>query len=697
MVPSRKDGLGRDGDEDSDRSLDGDAAEGYRENEGSGSAAAADHPLGRGGVVVERLRRLLRGESDGDISHEGSGGGEDGVLQWLHALDLQVLGACRAVERSKPLLKLNVSSGPAEERLLAQLSQHFEASEVGMLARCLYVPLVSVRVGKVKKRGTILCPTATRGQLNLNLLPSSNMHISFIGDDGCTERLGVLSNEFDSSDVIIEEISADTSGRSFLLKFPGHRALYYWCSEKSKLHGLELLAKMKDLLRRKPSLSSLTGISVSRLDSFATHLRAYLLGCSNAAEANSAASSHGLHSGATTNQTECHSSSCALSKSSRLRAVEAHIGKVHSLCQGSLSPRLNTFKDEMRRPYSSIRSGAREKIKRHGDIHPITLTRSTELVTSVSASCTATSKCEDDNSRSTGPSSTLSCCLPDVLPIPLSSFSPMSIHLPLSQTGSSSLYSPYYCWCPPCPSSLQYEVAPSHLLPTFPESISLPPLSSLLSATAPVVTSVPARLTIDVAELQTLTLPSLVPDPLGPAPLSVSSLTLPCSQQLPIFTPFMSDPIVHIPLIDVCSSGQGYLVTAGPAISTVISPLLPNLVNPLIPKTESVVEKNARETLEMLLASAPIASGPRLMNVLPAVFNNLSENFTCDSKVNNHSAIAATSSQFDVDTILTDLSCKGLCSLEKGAAHEVDDSMRGNMEEHNESEDYDLATKSSTL
>lgn len=40
--------------------------------------------------------------------------------------------------------------------------QHFEASEVGMLARCLYVPLVSVRVGKVKKRGNILCPTATR-------------------------------------------------------------------------------------------------------------------------------------------------------------------------------------------------------------------------------------------------------------------------------------------------------------------------------------------------------------------------------------------------------------------------------------------------------------------------------------------------------------------------------------------------------
>lgn len=83
-----------------------------------------------------------------------------------------------------------------------------------------------------------------RGQLNLNLLPSSNMRLSFIGDDGCTERLVVLSNDFDSPDVVIEEISADTSGRSFLLKLPGPQILYYWCSEKSKIQGLELLDKV---------------------------------------------------------------------------------------------------------------------------------------------------------------------------------------------------------------------------------------------------------------------------------------------------------------------------------------------------------------------------------------------------------------------------------------------------------------------
>lgn len=48
---------------------------------------------------------------------------ERGVLQWLRALDLHVIGACRVDERLKPLFKLNISSGIAEDRLVAQLSQ----------------------------------------------------------------------------------------------------------------------------------------------------------------------------------------------------------------------------------------------------------------------------------------------------------------------------------------------------------------------------------------------------------------------------------------------------------------------------------------------------------------------------------------------------------------------------------------------
>lgn len=83
----------------------------------------------------------------------------------------------------------------------------------------------------------------------------------------------------------------------------------------------------------------------------------------------------------------------------------------------------------------------------------------------------------------------------------------------------------------------------------------------------------------------------------------------------------MCDPIVHIPVIDVCSSGQGYLVSAGPAISTTITPLHPKLVNPLMSETDSVVEKGARETLRLLI-SGSTQTNPPMMDVLPAVLTN---------------------------------------------------------------------------
>ncbi|GMP73877.1 hypothetical protein CsSME_00031476 [Camellia sinensis var. sinensis] len=61
-----------------------------------------------------------------------------------------------------------------------------------------------------------------------------------------------------------------------------------------------------------------------------------------------------------------------------------------------------------------------------------------------------------------------------------------------------------------------------------------------------------------------LDFPTLLPEPLVRLPLSRSS-----SPQILPFTPLMCDPIVHIPVIDVCSSGQSipggglaYYVTA---------------------------------------------------------------------------------------------------------------------------------------
>lgn len=83
-----------------------------------------------------------------------------------------------------------------------------------------------------------------RGNLNLTLLPTSDLRFSFIGDDGCTDRLLTLRSNSQCSAVVVEDIPADMSGRSFVIKIPDGEVFYFWCSEKSKLLGDELLTKV---------------------------------------------------------------------------------------------------------------------------------------------------------------------------------------------------------------------------------------------------------------------------------------------------------------------------------------------------------------------------------------------------------------------------------------------------------------------
>ena len=83
-----------------------------------------------------------------------------------------------------------------------------------------------------------------RGNLNLTVLPTSDLRLSFVGDDGSTERLFTLSGKSQCSDVTVHEIAADNSGRSFLMKVLDGKTYYFWCSEKSKLLGIELLTKV---------------------------------------------------------------------------------------------------------------------------------------------------------------------------------------------------------------------------------------------------------------------------------------------------------------------------------------------------------------------------------------------------------------------------------------------------------------------
>lgn len=70
------------------------------------------------------------------------------------------------------------------------------------------------------------------------------MRISFIGDNDLTERLATLTDTSECSSVIVEEIPADQSGRSFLVKVPDGETMYFWCAEKSKLLGCDLLLKV---------------------------------------------------------------------------------------------------------------------------------------------------------------------------------------------------------------------------------------------------------------------------------------------------------------------------------------------------------------------------------------------------------------------------------------------------------------------
>lgn len=91
------------------------------------SGASSSSPGEDGGSssevgLTERLTDILVEESDGDLLIQQTSR-EDRFLQWLQALDMQVMGACRADERLKPLLKMNTACGVSEDPLLTQLIQ----------------------------------------------------------------------------------------------------------------------------------------------------------------------------------------------------------------------------------------------------------------------------------------------------------------------------------------------------------------------------------------------------------------------------------------------------------------------------------------------------------------------------------------------------------------------------------------------
>lgn len=341
------------------------------------------------GGIVRRLSEVLQGRGDEDLILQPTDR-DDMMLQWLQALDLHVVGACRADERLRPMLRWNMSCSGDEGRFLAHLSQHFKARELGLLARCLCAPLVTVRVGEIQRQGRFLCPTSSRGYLSLTMLPYSEMRLSFVGDNGSVERIASIRSGTEDPYVVLEMLLPDSSGKSFVLKLAGNKHAYYWQSEKSKSAGDRLLSEMKDLLTRRPTLSQLTGVHESRLDAFVSQLRSAVVATSSSPcfqqSSNSSFSLIGATSTSDTNSVGPSSplgvsfGSSSLRQSQRMcwsRTSPARIGnnqplihgRNHSGNQVSLSPRASGFKEGAVRGTANARSviSSREKHRRRID------------------------------------------------------------------------------------------------------------------------------------------------------------------------------------------------------------------------------------------------------------------------------------------------------------------------------------------
>jgi len=109
---------------------DSSSVESYGGGSGVSSSSPGNDGDGGGGDggsrseigLTERLTDIIVDESDGDLLIQTTNC-EDRLMQWLQALDMQVMGACRADERLKPLLKMNSVSGVSEDPLLTQLIQ----------------------------------------------------------------------------------------------------------------------------------------------------------------------------------------------------------------------------------------------------------------------------------------------------------------------------------------------------------------------------------------------------------------------------------------------------------------------------------------------------------------------------------------------------------------------------------------------
>ncbi|KAI5055896.1 hypothetical protein GOP47_0029417 [Adiantum capillus-veneris] len=541
------------------------------------------------------------------------------------------------------MLRWNSSYSGADGQLLAHLSQHFKVEELGMLARCLCAPLVSIRVGKVQLQGRLLCPTTSRGYLSLSMLPCSEMRLSFIGDDDEIERIAAVKSMVEDTHVTLEILDEDSSCRSFVLKTSNGKR-FFWQSERSMAIGSRLVTELKDYLLQRPTLSQLTGVNESRLNSFVCQLRNNLAAASSSAGFQpssplplSSASSATLATSAASSSSA--SSSCGVRQSPRL------------------SPRASGFKDGATKGLTNIRSllSFREKHRRRYPVNAFSLCNnhcgsSNSDVNSdrISASlpcggrsaavlageeervgvqsCSSTlSPFVPELAASGDPSLKQALSVPSISASPPNSTSPMiggtsfssnGLHLPIPShlpIPTSTLLAPYYCPCPLRSSALQYTFTPPYL----------PPMNELSNASSSTFFSVKPPSTL----LSQTTL-SLDRVSISPIPLPVSSLVnIPMPLQTTSLSSFFSDPIVHIPVVDFQSASKGFLVSAPPPVPSAGFPtVLPSFLSNILSGGERLLDGQDAPGQSLFqgmgLPGLPEGEHREHVDVLPFLSNN---------------------------------------------------------------------------
>lgn len=347
---------------------------------------------------------------------------------------------------------------------------------------------------------------------------------------------------------------------------------------------------MKDLCERKPSLAELTGISESRLDYFATHLRAYFSGPASGSglpmsrNSSSQCLKSSEHHG---RSTDFNSS---ISTPARHRTSGNQALKSSSPCQSSLSPRPNVFKEGMGKNLLSLKNVAREKLRRRAGENTLSVLDNITIDRAVIFRKISDESSHEKHLKVSGLSalSALHSSVQslEIAPPPFSSLT--------AERSSKTFCSPAYCWCP-MGSTFQATTGFSHLPLATTGFRTLPPLASLLARTSSLQTASTPGPQYSIPPL--MELPSFISDTMGRLPFS-----MPSSFQMSTFTSIICDPIVHIPIIDICSSGQGYIVSA--ASGSTLPPF-----NSMLPQ-ENMVETGARETLRRLMGNSDQATPP---------------------------------------------------------------------------------------